>query len=266
MAAYSNFPFRQVYFLADKIHTTKGIVLRTVKYGDTSIIASVYTELFGLQSYIINGVWSTSKKNGSRAMFFQPAVVLDMEVYHNNFKQLNRIKEYRLACMLHNIFSDVIKNGIAQYMVEILHKCLKEPESNADLFSFIEDCLKHLNSCNNAEMSNFPIYYSIHLSNFFGFFPRIQCEVNKQSHPILFDMQEGIFTSRLPAHRYYLEPYPAATLAELCTVQQPAELSNVRTNAEMRRKMLEALETYYSLNIQDFGKLKTVPVLRELML
>ena len=31
------------------LHKTPGIVLRTVKYGDTSVILSIFTELFGIQ-------------------------------------------------------------------------------------------------------------------------------------------------------------------------------------------------------------------------
>src|SRR5438309_1134928 len=37
------------------IQKTKGIVLRSIKYGETSLIVSVLTELFGLQSYLVKG-------------------------------------------------------------------------------------------------------------------------------------------------------------------------------------------------------------------
>ncbi|MBW7952728.1 MAG: recombination protein O N-terminal domain-containing protein, partial [Chitinophagaceae bacterium] len=56
-----------------QIHTTKGIVLRTVKYGETSIIATVYTELYGIQTYIIKGIRKVSKKNSTKVNCFQPA-------------------------------------------------------------------------------------------------------------------------------------------------------------------------------------------------
>jgi DNA repair protein RecO (recombination protein O) len=45
-------------------HKTKGIVIRTVKYGETSLIATVFTSLFGVQTYLINGV---RKKQQNRA-------------------------------------------------------------------------------------------------------------------------------------------------------------------------------------------------------
>ena len=46
------------------LHNTKCIVLRVTKYGDTSIIMTAYTELFGLQQYMVKGVRVTSKKGG----------------------------------------------------------------------------------------------------------------------------------------------------------------------------------------------------------
>ena len=45
------------------ITKTRGIVLNYIKYGDTSIICKIYTEQFGLQSYIINGIRKSKSKN-----------------------------------------------------------------------------------------------------------------------------------------------------------------------------------------------------------
>ena len=50
-------------------HKTTGIVLRTVKYGETSVISTVYTALFGVQSYIVKGV-KTNKTSAGKAGFF----------------------------------------------------------------------------------------------------------------------------------------------------------------------------------------------------
>jgi DNA repair protein RecO (recombination protein O) len=244
--------------LADKTHKTKGIVLRTVKYGDTSIVVSIFTELFGLQSYIVNGVRNISKNGSNKAVFFQPATLLDMEVYHNSFKHLHRIKEYRLAEIYGNIFTNILKNGVAQYMVEMLYKCLKEPENNPDLFAFTEDCLFHLNSCSESVMANFPIFFSIQLSRFFGFFPHTTFD------NILHD-PEFFFTNQLSANEYFLDPKTVSLLTEISLAQQPTDLAQIRANAHFRRKALDTLETYFSFHITDFGKLKTLAVLKELV-
>jgi len=81
--------------MSQNLHKTKGIVFRTVKYGETSIVVTIFTELFGVQSYLVNGVRTSSRKGSGKANLFQPAAILDLVVYHNELKQLNRIKEFR---------------------------------------------------------------------------------------------------------------------------------------------------------------------------
>ncbi|HEY4207347.1 MAG TPA: DNA repair protein RecO, partial [Puia sp.] len=127
-----------------ELHKTKGMVLRTVKYGETSLIVTIFTELFGVQSYMINGVRKSTRKGPGKANLFQPTAILDLVVYHNELKHLQRIREFRWGYLYRHIFFDVIKNAVALFMVELLQKCLRQPEPNADLFYFIEDAFMHL--------------------------------------------------------------------------------------------------------------------------
>lgn len=240
-------------------------MLRTVKYGETSIIASVYTELFGLQSYLLNGIRSASRKGGSGIGFFQPAAILDMEVYHNEFKQLNRIKEYRFATVYQHIFTDVLKNGVASYIIELLTKCLKQPEDNYGLFAFAEDCLTALDRCDDRVMANFPVFFAVQLTHFLGFLPQGIPPDLDQAGNLVFDVQEGIFTNSSIFHHSSLEKKYALILAELLQVRQPSELSEINANADARRKILDLMEVYYSLHVQDFGSMRTLPVLKEIM-
>src|SRR3954466_5850032 len=101
-------------------HKTKGVVLRTVKYGETSVITTVYTELFGVQSYIVKGVRQASKKSHGKALYFQPAAILDMVVHHNDLKNLNFIKEFQWAHLYQHVLFDVVKNTVAMYLIELL--------------------------------------------------------------------------------------------------------------------------------------------------
>ena len=81
--------------MSSQLHKTKGIVLRAVKYGETSLIVTMFTELFGLQSYLVNGVRTSTKKGSGKANLFQPTAILELVVYHNELKHLNRIKEFK---------------------------------------------------------------------------------------------------------------------------------------------------------------------------
>src|SRR3954463_15402915 len=120
--------------MTQKLHKTKGIVLRTVRYGETSVIVTIFTELFGIQSYLVNGVRASTKKGSGKANLFQPSAILDLIVYYNELKNLQRIREFKWHHLYQHIFSDIKKNAVALFMVELLSKCLKQPEANEDLF------------------------------------------------------------------------------------------------------------------------------------
>ena len=247
--------------MPSQLHKTKGIVLRAVKYGETSLIVTIFTGLFGLQSYLVNGVRTSTKKGTGKANLFQPTAILDLVVYHNELKHLNRIKEFKWHYLYKHIFSDVPKNAVALFMIELLTKCLKQPEANPELFEFCEDAFIHLDESNDAVMANFPLFFALHLPAFFGF--RISDD-HSDENPVL-DLKEGVFIPERPDHFHFLEDRQAEVTSELLKIMQPAELEQIKLNHDFRRQLLFTYETYYALHIQDFGTMKTLPVLREVL-
>lgn len=241
------------------IHTTKGIVLRTIKYGETSVVVNIFTELFGIQSYMVNGVRTAGKT--AKGAFFQPGSILDMEVYHNEQKNLQRIKEFKWSYLYKNVLSDVTKNSVALFMVELLQKCLKQPENNIDLFQFSEDAFMQLDIADNTVTANFPLYFSIHLSHFFGLMLE---DDYSESNPIL-DLLEGKFITATPHHPHFVQDDRSYYISQLLKVQHPDELNDIRLNKTLRKEMLFALQNFYELHIQDFGTMKTLPILHEVL-
>jgi DNA repair protein RecO (recombination protein O) len=247
--------------MPDRLHKTKGIVLRTVKYGETSVIVAIFTELFGVQSYLVNGVRTSTKKGSGKANMFQPTAILDMVVYHNEFKQLNRIKDFHWDHLYQNILTDVRKNAVALFMIELLTKCLRQPEANPDLFNFTEDAFLRLDTSDEAITANFPLFFALHLPVFFG----LRIDDNYSDTNIFLDLQEGSFVPVLPSHPHVLHEKQAAVTSQVLKVLQPEELREIKLNHEFRRQLLQAYTIYYALHIQDFGTMKTLPVLREIL-
>ena len=241
-------------------HKTKGIILRTIKYGETSIVVTIFTQLFGVQTYLVNGI-RTQKRSGNKAAMFQPAAMLDLEVYHSDLKNLQRIKEYNWAFLYEHILSDVVKNSIALYMVELLQKTLKQPEEHAELFYFCEDALMQLDLAENAVAANFALYFSVHLPQFFGF--KINNNFSEKNHYL--DLVEGNFTPDRPFHTAHLEDKQAEITSELLKIMQPAELKQLKLNHELRRALLLKYQEYYRLHIPDFGQMKSLDILHEVL-
>jgi DNA repair protein RecO (recombination protein O) len=228
---------------------------------------SIFTETLGLQSYLVNSVRTSSKKNPGKAGMFQPTAILDLVVYHSELKQLQRIKEFKWGYLYKNVLTDVLRNAVAVFMIELLGKCLKQPEANPELFYFVEDAFTHLDIAQSPVMANFPLFFALHLPNFFGF--RIPGDPEEgtldEEHHYFLDLQEGEFVTTQPQHPHFLEGKPVFIISQLLKVRHPGELADIKLNHEFRRVLMSALERYYALHVQDFGTMRTVPVLRELL-
>jgi len=243
------------------IHKTKGIVLRTVKYGETSVIVSILTELFGVQSYIVNGIRTISRKGASKSGMFQPAAMLDLVIYHQEGKNLQRIREFSWSHLYQHIFSDVVTNTVALFMIEVLQKCLKQPEPNPELYSFMEDALNGLDQAAPKVQANFPLFFAIHLAGFFG----LRIDDNYSEKRIYLDLREGYFSEEKPSHPHYLENPLSEISSQLLKAMQPDDLAAFTLNKETRRLLLLAYEDFYSIHIAGFTPLKTLPVLRTIL-
>lgn len=242
-------------------HHTKGIVLRTLKYGETSVITTIYTEAFGLQSYIVKGVRQSTKKSSGKANYFQPAAILDMVVYHNELKNLQFVKEYQWDYLYQHVLFDVVKNSVATYIVEILLHSLKQPEANAELFYLIEDTFKQLDKGNALFTANLPLYFMLHLSSELGF--RIQGNYSKQTSVL--DLREGLFTDDIPAHPYYLINEQSRITSELNSINFYSDLENFQLNRSIRKELLVAYQQFMALHIENFSEVRSLSVLQEVL-
>jgi DNA repair protein RecO (recombination protein O) len=239
------------------VYNTQGIVLRTIKYGETSVVVSVFTETFGIQSYMVNGVRTTGKN--TKAQYFQPSALLDLQVSHNELKSLQRIKDVKWSLLFTNIFSDIFKNAVAIFAVELLTKSLKQPEVNDDLFHFCVDFLRELDESRPAVTANLPLYFAIHLTSFLG----LKIQDNYAGANSYFDFKEGKFTTQ-KGDDVFADEETNFQLAELLKTLQPRDLDQIKLSRQRRVILLNVLEKYYAWHLNDFGKMKSLIILQQL--
>ena len=116
---------------------TRGIVLKTKKYSETSIIADIYTEEKGLRSYIISGV--RSKNARVSAGLLQVMTAVDIVAYHREGKSLTRLKEIRPHHIYQRIPYEVVRSAVGVLMVEVAQKTIRGEEAQSELFQFLLD-------------------------------------------------------------------------------------------------------------------------------
>ena len=149
------------------ISSTKGIVLSFIKYKESSIIVRIFTEQFGLRSYIVNSVRSARAKG--KIALYQPLTILDLEVYENKNKNIQRISEVKCHFPYKHIPFEISKMTIAIFISELLTKVLRDAEEeNKGLYSFLETSLMQFDTTPDA-VGHFHLQFMLKLSLFLGF-------------------------------------------------------------------------------------------------
>lgn len=239
------------------LHKTRGIVFKTTDYGESSVIVQVFTEKFGLQSYIVNGV-KKPKAKISRNML-QPLHLLDMVVYYKNTGSIQRIAELKNSPVLQSIPYDVIKSSIAIFLNEILYKAVRQQSAEEDLFDFIFNAIEWLDNQTEG-IANFHLLFLVRLTRYLGFYPELQ----STSHTDYFDMKDGIFTRYKPQGLSYLSPPHTQNFYNLlqCNFEN---LGKLLFNNDERRYLLNKLLEFYALHIEGFGSIRSHEVLEEVL-
>jgi DNA repair protein RecO (recombination protein O) len=240
------------------IYKTRGIALHTIKYGDTSLIAHVYTEQFGIQAYLVKG--ARSKHAKLKANLFFPLNLLEMEVYHKEGSSLQKVKEIHHTPVCINIPVNTEKNAIAVFLAELLYRTLKEVEQNRRLFEFVFSSAQFLD-IEPANYSDFHIIFMLQLAKFGGFYPNNNFSADNQ----IFDLLNGCFVSSAPIHGHNLFTADGECFSKLIDTSF-GKMNKLRLNRKQRQYFLEKLVEFYQLHVEGMTQIKSLQVLKEIFI
>lgn len=240
------------------LQQTKGIVLRSIKYGETSLITSIFTEHFGVQTYLVQGV---RKAGRNHAALLQPTILLELIAYHNPQKNLQRLKEYHAAGGYARAEENIIRHCIALFSVELLSKLLPEHAPMPDLFHFCFEYFTHLQRQEAAALANAPLYFLVHFSGLLGFELK-GCFT--EATPYL-NIEEGGFSEHLPRTGSSITHEEAVQLNEINKRISQQGLENIKLNAASRYRLIDWYIEFLHTHSQHLGNIKSLPVLRSIL-
>lgn len=238
-----------------KTYKANGIVLHTVKYGDSSMVAYVLTDLYGRQNYMIQGVKKSGRSN--KAALFQPMFPIEFEGIESPKMQLHRMKEVRLARPMKSIAFDVRKSTIALFLAEVLYRLVRESEPNERLFNFVDGCVTALDEMEEG-VANFHLWFLVRLSGLLGFYPQ-----NDYEEGFFFDIVEGRFTPLLPTGGMLFDIENARLLHRLMDCD-PLQLAQIELSRQRRSDFLTALLRYIGYHLDAVNHIKSVKIFSEL--
>lgn len=236
----------------------RAIVIKTIDYSESSIILKCYTDTYGMQSYLINGV--RKSKGSIRPSHVLPLTLLELEAYHQNNKNIQRIKELKCVPVLHHIHFDMVKSAIGMFVSEVIYRVIKE-ENNPDhaVFNFLFNTIQMLD-IEDERLANFPIYFLLQFSRFLGFYPK---EGISASHTG-FNFKDGIFEHYDPTNPFMLDETSGKILLGLLGKSYDDQKED-QIRPDQRKYLLNSLILYYNEHLNGFSNMKSHEILSEVL-
>ncbi|WP_046244241.1 DNA repair protein RecO [Hymenobacter terrenus] len=234
---------------------TRGIVLSYLKYRETSIIARIYTERLGVQSYVVNGV--RKAKPPGRIALFQPFTLLDLVAYvARGSGGLTRLSEFRCSEPFITLPYEVQKSSVVLFLSEVVGRAVREEEQNEPLFQFLHDSILAFDR-QTVGAENFALVFLLQLATYLGFGissgGQLTDQVIMAGHAPTTRGATGPATLRLREFEIYFDEL----LRDPTTSTIP--------NGRVRHELLNVLIRYYQLHVEQLGDIRSLEILSQVL-
>tara|TARA_B100000780_G_C21066135_1_gene428701 strand:- start:584 stop:1312 length:729 start_codon:yes stop_codon:yes gene_type:complete len=233
---------------------SKAIVLHQLKYSETSLIVKMFTEEEGLLSFIVKGV--RGKKGKLRTAQFQALNLLEISYNRAKKSNLRYLTDLRIAEPFTSLFFNPVKRSIAMFITELIQSCIKEEETNIDLFNFLYGSIQWLDLC-KINSSHFHLYFMMKFTKHLGFSPMLE----GFSPEGFFDLEQGIYTPYTPTHPQFISGKLLLAWKEMA-FSNLEDISAIHLSQSIKKRLLDALMIYYQLHLIHFKELNSHHVLQ----
>lgn len=231
-------------------YKSRAIALSYIKHGESAIIAKVFTEEKGLQSFIIKGV--RDKKSKKNLGLFQALQLSNINATYLPKKSLQYLTDISLLNSQTQKGINMKKNFLSLFVAEITSKILHENEVDKPLFQFLWNLKNALASSSEID-PNFPILFMIDLSKYMGFYP-----LNKEKNSIYFNLELGEFTNSTEQLNYYINQENSHYFKALLNKQK------ITIAYDNRNQLLLDLIDYYKLQHHELKNITSHLIIESL--
>lgn len=243
----------------------RGIVLRTIRYGDNGYIVDMFTDSHGRMSFMMKR--SGGKKRGGSGVSSNllPLSMLEFECEVRSQQRLPLPKDVTNYHPYQSLHWNPMKSTLSFFIAEFLINALKEEAENRILFRYLEDSLLWLDNADRG-ISNFHLVFLIHMTQFLGIFPNVDpldAKLTKTSRSLyFFDLSQSEYRIGQPSHSHFLRPEEARAIPYILNMRYE-NMHIYKMSGNQRRRCLEVLNDYYRIHLPGFGELKSLDVLHE---
>jgi len=233
------------------VHDSRAIVLSSLRYSDSAYVVRTFTEVAGGRSFLVQvGKGRTAQ---SKVALLQPLTLVHV-AWRADRTGLARPVSFQRSEILRSIPFDTIRSCIALFVAELTGRAIQEEHGDEALFRFVWTEVNALDTA-TGPLTLFPHRFVLGLSEVLGFGPSSIAKGD------VFDLMEGQFCTRYPAHVHHISGAPAALLRQLIDGNGPSSLPD----EEVRSELLNALIDHCRIHLQGMRDMHSHLVLREVL-
>lgn len=240
------------------LQSTRGLVFHVSRYSDSSGIVKIFTEDYGLLTFVVKSLFSRNAK--IKPALFGHLSLIDLVYDNKSGHSIQYIREAALNRPFHEITDNLRRSSVLLFINEVLYKSVKEEEANRSLFEFIEYTLESLNDI-TVPVHSFHLVFLIRLSEHLGFGPSDSLTTQGD----YFDLLTGQPEINNPGHSYLIAGESLNLLRQLAVMDYP-NLVNFNAPGILRMDLLDKLLDFYKIHLPEMAEMKSVKVLHEIML
>jgi DNA repair protein RecO (recombination protein O) len=233
-------------------HKLSAIVLRTTPYSDSSVIVRMLTDVFGMQSYVVNGV--RKKKAGITMAMLQPLTLVQLEAYHREQAGLQRLSELHVQPVLERVMSQPLYSVAAGLLAECLLRAVREEAAPEDLFYWLQGQIVGLDASADPGVEVLAILSR--LTDFLGIRPQESSYVSGA----WLNLNEGYYEPQRDQRSAYASVNSSRQWQYLL-LRDEFDASDLPG-----KRYLDDLMLYFQLHLPGFSLPKSLPLFEDFLL
>ncbi|KPL01104.1 MAG: hypothetical protein AMJ91_01455 [candidate division Zixibacteria bacterium SM23_73_3] len=174
------------------ITKTEAIVLKSIKFGDTSKIATLYTKDCGKIKVIAKGI---RKPKSRLAGALQTFSHIQIVFYKKRTSEIYLLSQSEIMKSYQSLYKDLNRYVFASAALELLDRLITGEESNPELFELALATLSFMERCPQGSMEKSFCSYVLKLTHLLGYKPKfercINCNKQVEGKIVLFSPEKG---------------------------------------------------------------------------
>jgi DNA repair protein RecO (recombination protein O) len=144
---------------------TDAIVLKSMRYRDTSKIVTFYSRRFGKIKGIAKGARDTRSKFGAS---LEPLTIASVVLYKKEHREIQLISQCDIVRRFKRITADIDRMAVALSVLELVNQVTHDEEDNPPLYALIVDVLEAIEQAEH-NVENLLYAFEIRLASLFGY-------------------------------------------------------------------------------------------------